>query len=316
MPTSRIGVAVSAPDANAIMANIDTASKAGVESVWLTTGGAGLDGLTIFAAATQRFENMVFGTSIVPTFPRHPIVIAQQVQVISQLAPGRFKLGIGPSHSPTMENMFGTNFHHPLGHLKEYVQILKTLFSTGSVDFTGDYYRANAQIPAPIDVPVMASALRQKSFEMCGEQADGAISWVCPRSYLENIALPSIKKGAETAGKATPGLIAHAPVCVHENFAEIRDSVQKQLANYPKLPFYQQMFADAGYPEAFENTWSDRMIEGTAIFGTEDQVSKQIEDLFAMGASDILVSIVDAGNNSRKSYERTMNLLGELSKQF
>ena len=316
MPTSRIGVAVSAPDANAIMANIDTASKAGVESVWLTTGGAGLDGLTIFAAATQRFENMVFGTSIVPTFPRHPIVIAQQVQVFAQLAPGRFRLGIGPSHRPTMENMFGTDFHHPLGHLKEYVQILKTLFSTGSVDFTGDYYRANAQIPAPIDVPVMASALRQKSFEMCGEQADGAISWVCPRSYLENIALPSIKKGAETKGKDIPGLIAHAPVCVHENFTEIRDSVQKQLANYPKLPFYQQMFADAGYPEAFENTWSDRMIEGTAIFGTEEQVSKQIEDLFAMGASDILVSIVDAGDNSRKSYERTMNLLGDLSKKF
>ena len=72
MPTSRIGVAVSAPDANAIMANIDTASKAGVESVWLTTGGAGLDGLTIFAAATQRFENMVFGTSIVPTFVIFP----------------------------------------------------------------------------------------------------------------------------------------------------------------------------------------------------------------------------------------------------
>ena len=316
MPTSRIGVAVSAPDANAIMANIDTASKAGVESVWLTTGGAGLDGLTIFAAATQRFENMVFGTSIVPTFPRHPIVIAQQVQVIAQLAPGRFRLGIGPSHRPTMENMFGTNFHHPLGHLKEYVQILKTLFSTGSVDFTGEYYHATAQISAPVDVPVLASALREKSFEMCGEQADGAISWVCPRSYLEKTALPSIKRGAETAGRHAPGLIAHAPVCVHENFDEIREGVQKQLSNYPKLPFYQQMFSEAGYPEAFENTWSDRMIEGTAIFGTEEQVSEQIQELFSMGASEILVSIVEAGQNSRKSYERTMNLLGELSKKF
>ena len=316
MPTSRIGVAVSSPDANTIMSNIDTASTAGVESVWLTTGGAGLDGLTIFSAATQRFENMCFGTSIVPTFPRHPIVIAQQVQVISQLAPGRFKLGIGPSHRPTMESMFGTNFHHPLGHLREYVEILKTLFSTGAVDFTGEYYHATAQISAPVDVPVLASALREKSFEMCGEQADGAISWVCPRSYLEQTALPSIKRGAETAGRHAPGLIAHAPVCVHENFDEIREGVQKQLSNYPKLPFYQQMFSEAGYPEAFENTWSDRMIEGTAIFGTEEQVSEQIQELFSMGASEILVSIVEAGQNSRKSYERTMNLLGELSKKF
>ncbi len=316
MSISRIGVAVSSPDANIIMSNIDTASKAGVESVWLTTGGAGLDGLTIFSAATQRFENMMFGTSIVPTFPRHPIVIAQQVQVISQLAPGRFRLGIGPSHRPTMESMFGTNFHHPLGHLKEYVEILKTLFSTGAVDYTGEYYHATAQIPGPIDVPVMASALRKKSFEMCGGHADGAISWVCPRSYLEKVALPSIRRGAETARRNTPGLIAHTPVCVHENFSEIRDGVQKQLSNYPKLPFYQQMFAEAGYREAFENTWSDRMIEGTIIFGTEEQVSEQIEQLFDMGASDILVSIVDAGKNSRKSYERTMNLLGYLSQKF
>ena len=76
------------------------------------------------------------------------------------------------------------------------------------------------------------------------------------------------------------------------------------------------MFSEAGYPEAFENTWSDRMIKGTAIFGTEEQVSEQIQELFSMGASDILVSIVEAGQNSRKSYERTMNILGELSKQF
>ena len=316
MTVKRIGVAVSGPNSDAVMANISEVEKAGIPAVWLTTGGAGLDGLTIFAAATQRFETTLFGTSIVPTFPRHPIVVAQQVQVLSQLAPDRFRLGVGPSHRPTMEAMFGTNFHSPLGHLKEYVQILKTLFQTGAVDFSGKYYEAHAQIGNPINVPVMASALRAKSFEMCGEEADAAISWVCPQSYLENIAVPAITRGAASANRQTPGLIAHAPICVHENVDEVKIAVQQQLSNYPKLPFYQQMFHDAGFPEAFEGVWSDGMINGTVISGTENEVAERIYGLFDMGATEILVSVVQAGESKNTSHERTLKLLGDISRDL
>ena len=158
MSQKRLGVAVSGPDADTVMANIEKAEAAGLHATWLTTGGSGLDGLTLFAAAANRTENVMFGTSIVPTFPRHPIVMAQQVQVLAQLAPGRFRLGIGPSHRPSMKSMFGIDLRSPLGHLKEYVQILRTLFQTGAVDFDGRHYQAHATISGPIDVPVMASA--------------------------------------------------------------------------------------------------------------------------------------------------------------
>jgi alkanesulfonate monooxygenase SsuD/methylene tetrahydromethanopterin reductase-like flavin-dependent oxidoreductase (luciferase family) len=50
--------------------------------------------------------------------------MVQQTQVVAQLAPGRFRLGVGPSHRPMMESM-GMNFTSPLGHLREYVHILK-----------------------------------------------------------------------------------------------------------------------------------------------------------------------------------------------
>jgi alkanesulfonate monooxygenase SsuD/methylene tetrahydromethanopterin reductase-like flavin-dependent oxidoreductase (luciferase family) len=36
---------------------------------------------------------MLLGTAITQTFPRHPIAVAQQVQVLAQLAPERFRLG-------------------------------------------------------------------------------------------------------------------------------------------------------------------------------------------------------------------------------
>ena len=95
--------------------------------------------------------------------------------VVSQLAPGRFRLGVGPSHRPIIEAM-GIPFASPLGHLHEYLRILKALLQQGRMDIDGTYYKAHETIPDPLDLPVMASALQHGSFELCGEEADGAIS--------------------------------------------------------------------------------------------------------------------------------------------
>ena len=237
----------------------------GIPAAWMTTGGARHDSVTIFAAAAQRTHNIKLGTSIVPTYPRHPLVMVQQVQVVAQLAPGRFRLGVGPSHRPSMEAL-GINFRAPLGHLREYLQILKALLQKGRVDFDGAYYQAHESIPEPVDVPVMASALRRGSFELCGAEADGAISWICPGIYLRDVGLPAMRAGAERAGRPVPPLIAHAPVCVHDNVQEVRSAVQEQIMN-PRLPFYQRMMIDAGFPEASSGTWSDAMIDATVLLG-------------------------------------------------
>jgi alkanesulfonate monooxygenase SsuD/methylene tetrahydromethanopterin reductase-like flavin-dependent oxidoreductase (luciferase family) len=156
MSEKRIGVAVSGADAPEVLGIIERAEELGIHAAWLTTGGAGLDGLTIFAGAAVRTKRIMLGTSIVPTYPRHPIVIVQQTQVLAQLAPGRFRLGVGPSHKPSIEEPFGIDFRAPLGHLSEYLHILKALLQEGSVDFDGRHYSAHISIAAPMDVPVMA----------------------------------------------------------------------------------------------------------------------------------------------------------------
>src|SRR5262245_8142686 len=98
MSDKLIGVAVSGRKAPDILGQIEQCDHAWIPAVWMTTGGARPDSLTIFAAAAGRTQQMKLGTSIVPTFPRHPLVVVQQVQVIAQLALGRFRLGVGPSH--------------------------------------------------------------------------------------------------------------------------------------------------------------------------------------------------------------------------
>ena len=312
MSDNRIGVAVAGTTVQSVHTAIERAEELGIHAVWMTTGGARLDSLTTFAAAASKTHRIKFGTSIVPTYPRHPLVVAQQVQVVAQLAPGRFRLGMGPSHRPTMRDM-GIQLRNPLGHLREYIRLLKALLQEGKVDFDGDYYSAHEAIPEPLDVPVMASALRSGSFELCGAEADGAISWVCPGAYLRDTALPAMKKGAQQAGRPVPPLIAHVPVCVHQNTGEVRAAFREQFGNYPRLPFYRRMLIDAGYPEAAEGTWSDAMIDGLVIHGDETRVADKLQELFSFGATEVLVSTIAVGNDRAASVDRTLTVLGQIA---
>ena len=54
-----------------------------------------------------------------PSPKRVPVAVAQQVRVLAELAPGRFRLGVGPSHRSGMESTFGVEWNAPLGHLRE-----------------------------------------------------------------------------------------------------------------------------------------------------------------------------------------------------
>ena len=308
MPGKLVGTAVRGNTIAEVQGQIQRAEELGIHAAWMTAGGASLDSMTCFAASASSTTKIKLGTSIVPTYPRHPLVMVQQAQVVAQLAPGRFRLGVGPSHRPTIESM-GIEFNAPLAHLREYIRILKAILQTGSVDFDGEHYSAHASIPGPLDVQVMGSALRKGSFELCGAEADGAISWICPGSYLRDVALPAMEKGAREARRPVPPLIAHAPVCVHDNPEEVRAAVREQIMN-PRLPYYQNMLVASGYPEAKSGEWSDAMIDGVVIWGDEETVAQGIHELFAMGATEVLASPVAAGADPTASLDRTTEAPG------
>ena len=311
MAEQRIGVAAMGGDSRAVVARIQELESLGIAAAWLTSGGAGPDALTTFAAAAATTERILLGTSIIPTYPRHPIVAVQQTQVVAQLAPGRFRLGLGPSHKVSIEPMFGIDHVAPLTNLREYIQVVRSLLGEGQVDFDGSQYHGHAALPgaAAPEVPIMASALRRRSFRLCGEVADGAISWVCPGQYLRDVALPAMREGAERAGREVPPLVAHAPVCVHDNPDEVKAAARQQLANYPRSPFYQEMFAASGHPEARDGVWSDGMLEDVVFMGSEEDVAGRLRELFDWGATEVLAHPVTAGGYPQASLNRSLNLI-------
>ena len=165
---------------------------------------------------------------------------------------------------------------------------------------------------SPTRVTVMASALRAIGFRTCGELADGAISWVCPLPYLRDVAAPALREGAQKAGRATPPLIAHVPVAVSEDVEAVRRGAAEQLGRYPRVPYYSQMFQDAGFPEAKDGQLSDRMIDSLVVHGSAEQVKARLRELPSFGAGELLAMPILPPDDD-KALPRTLQALGELA---
>ena len=307
----RIGVAVHERAVPETLAVIRRADELGVEAAWLITAGTGPDGLTTLAAAAVQTQRILLGTAITPTFPRHPLVAAQQAIVVGQLAPGRFRLGLGPSHKPTIEGVFGLPFEKPLEHLTEYTTIVRqALQGSGKIDFDGKRFHAHGQVTNPPDVPVLISALRGSSYELAGEIADGAISWITPAPFLRDVARPAFDAGTtKRVDGRKPILVGQVFAVVTDNSAEALSTARGRLAAYARLPFYQEMFVAAGYPEARQGAMSDAMLGAIFIHGDEATVRTGIEQFLAHGLDEIIVSLMPLDSDRAGTTERTLRVL-------
>lgn len=296
MLREKLGFSIRGSTPSTTLDAIVRADSLGVNTAWSTIGGVSQDALTLFAAAAQRTRDIGFGTSIVPIFPRHPIVLASQVLVIADLAPGRFRLGIGPSHRPIVEDMYGISFTRPLAYLREYLAVLRQLLWNGRADFEGELLKVHhATLPssiAPPRIPLLTSALRSSAFRLAGEVADGAISWVCPVPYLLQVALPALQSAAEQAERATPPLIAHVSVAVHRDRAAVHDAARASLGHYGRLPFYAHMFADAGYVLPQNGVLTGDLIDALVVSGSPQSIAARLGEILESGISELLLTLV------------------------
>ena len=321
MTERRVGIEIPGSDVHGILTDIREAEDLGIQAVWLTTGSPRTadnnirrDTPSILAAAAMCTSNIQLGTAIVLTWPRHPLSFVEYCEAMAQLAPGRFRLGVGPGNKAPIERTYGFAFERPLGHLTEYVQIVRAVLKEGAVDFTGRHYRAQTANNDPVDVPVLISAVRPKSFELAGVCTDGAISWLCPGAYLRDFAVPAMAAGAEKAGQPTPPLIAHVAVSIHDQWDEVEAVSRQRFDSYMRRDPYVEMYRMAGFTEAAERTWSRRMLESLVVSGDEAEAERRLRELFDFGAGEVMVSVLPAGGDPDACEERTLRFLGEFAR--
>ncbi|MHB8599609.1 MAG: LLM class flavin-dependent oxidoreductase [Ktedonobacteraceae bacterium] len=307
----RVGLAIQAADVATTVTRIREAEQAGVRQVWMTQSAGMLDTLTLFAAAAVQSTQIRLGTSIVPIYPRHPLVMAQQAATIDALAPGRLRLGVGTSHRDVMENMYGLSMLSPLAYLREYVAVMRNVLWDGHVDHQGTFFKVAASLPGPAQIPLLISALGEKAFRMAGEISDGAISWVCPVPYLLDTALPALRAGAQAQHRPVPPLVAHIPVAMSTDEVAVQAATTPRISFYTKAPFYKHMFAAAGFPVEEDGTGVAALVKTLVVAGTQAQVENRLRELIASGLDELLLMLVPVADEARER-EQLMQVIAAL----
>jgi F420-dependent oxidoreductase-like protein len=308
----RIGLIVDGANAATAVKTIAAAEAAGVRQIWMGQHPWSPDILTTFAAAATKTSTVRLGTSIVPTYPRHPLVLAQQALALYDIALGRLRLGICPSHKGIIEGIYGLAQTTPLAHLREYVEVLRAALWEAKVDHHGQFFNVIVTFPRTAQIPVLISTLGKKAFQLAGQIADGALSWVCPVPYLLRTGIPALRTSAAAVGRSAPPLVAHISVALSEDRGSVLAAGHQMLDFYAKLPFYAKMFADAGFPLTSDQTSvPDALVDSLVISGNEATVAARFTELLAAGLDELnvaLVPVTDAGDEQ----SRLMHLIGQL----
>jgi F420-dependent oxidoreductase-like protein len=244
----------------------------------------GVDAITAAAIAGRAVPDLVLGTAVVPTFPRHPHALAQQAMTAWDATGGRFHLGIGLSHQIVIESMFGLSFERPAEHMREYLSVLLPLLREGNASFDGERYRVHAPLERagdPSGPPVLLAALAPLMLRLAGEQADGTILWMTgARTVGEHVA-PRITKAAADAGRPAPRIVASLPVAVTDDPDGAREQAAATFSIYGTLPSYRAMLDKEGATGP----------QDVAIVGDEATVTAGIRSLADAGATEFAAAM-------------------------
>ena len=264
---------------------------AGFHGVWMPTA-FGFDALTALAAVAGQTTRVELGTAVVPTFPRHPVVMAQQALAVQSMAGGRFTLGIGLSHKVMMEDALGIPYEHPAKHMAEYLAVLAPLLRGEAANFQGETYRVNTPmtVSAP-PVQLLVAAMGPAMLKLAGRFADGTItSWVGPKTLAGHI-VPTIAAAAAKVGRPTPRIAVGLPIVLTKDVDAARAQLAQQVAWYNSLPSYRAMLDREGVDGPAD----------IALIGDEQDLDTALGRLKEAGATDFLAQLISVGPGSTQA---------------
>ena len=285
-----------------VVSQVAGLAESGIEVAWSSQIFA-YDALTTLAAVSREVPSIHFGTAVVPTYPRHPVMLAAQALTVQAASGGRLTLGIGLSHQLVIENVFGLSFEKPARHMREYLEILMPLLAGEQVTYAGETLKASTFGPLQIDAPgpdVLVAALGTVMLQIAGRMATGTITWMTGPATIEGHIAPTIRAAAEEAGRPLPQIGVGLPVCVTDDTAAARAKAAETFAVYGHLPSYRAMLDREGADGPAD----------VAIVGSAEDVVAQVRRLADIGATDFCGAPFGSADEIRASVDTLAGLVG------
>jgi alkanesulfonate monooxygenase SsuD/methylene tetrahydromethanopterin reductase-like flavin-dependent oxidoreductase (luciferase family) len=213
-------------------------------------------------------------------------------------------LGLGISHRVTVEHWHGAKITKPVTQMREYVAAMRAILR-GEAPPQSEHFPTQFRFmgyEARADLPIYLAALSPNMLRLAGEIADGVMLWLCNPSYIREAVIPSVREGAERAGRSLDGfdIVAAVPVALTEDADAARAALRQDLVSYASLPFYRAMLERSGFGDelaAFDEGMSagdferakaglsDRMLAALAGIGSADDVRATVERYRGAGAT-------------------------------
>ena len=258
-----------------LLANARAAEALGFSTGWVPHIPWSLDGLTALALAGQVTNRIELGTAVMPTYPRHPLAMAQQAMSTQAATDGRLVLGIGPSHPVVIESMHGLEYARPAHHTREYVEVLRAAFAgSGHVEYQGEMFGFSSMltVPGSTPAPIMIAALAPKMLKLAGELTDGTITyWANERAVGEHI-VPAHHRRRQGRGRPPPRVVVGLPVAVCDDADAGRERAAEALRGVPEHPDV------PAHPRAGGD---DTTPADVAMIGTEAEVTERLRSYAA-----------------------------------
>ncbi|MCX4984843.1 TIGR03564 family F420-dependent LLM class oxidoreductase [Streptomyces sp. NBC_00572] len=284
------------------------ARDAGLHSAWFGQTFA-YDSPSLAAIVGREVPGLQVGTSAIPVFGRHPLLVSSQAQTAQAATGGRYHLGLALGTKHLTETGFGLPYERPIGLLREFLTALRPLLETGSADFHGELLTATTPYSAAVPgarppVPILVAAMGPQALRVSGELADGILPFLAgPRALAEHI-VPAVTAAAAAAGRPAPRIVALVPgvVTTKAEAGAVREKAAEALALYERIPSYQRAIERSGAGRAAE----------LAVIGDEETVAEEVRRYREAGATEVVFTATEL--NGEEGRVRTWKLLGELSR--
>jgi probable F420-dependent oxidoreductase len=240
----------------------------GLPAIWIPESLGSKEVFSHSAILLEATDRAIVAPGIANIHARDPMAMANAAKAIGEAFPGRFVLGIGVSHAPSVETRGGT-YGKPLETMTAYLDAM-----------------AAAQYAAPEPdppVPLVLAALGPRMLELAATRADGAHPYFVP---VEHTPIARRQLGAE------PFLgVEMTAVLTADREAGLR--IARAFAkNYLALPNYANNLRRLGWSDRdVAGEGSDAIVDAVVAVGDVDAIVARARAHLEAGADHVCVQV-------------------------
>lgn len=252
----------------------------GYAALWYPEGRDGHEALSLGAFLLGRTERLIMATGIANIYARDATAAKQGQHTLAKVSGGRFLLGLGVSHVPTVEGLRGHVYGKPVATMRAYLD--------------GMEQAAPGAPQAPEEPPTVLAALGPNMTRLGAQRTAGILPYNVPPEHTA--------WARELIGPG-PWVCVEQKVLLERDASRAREVARKALAPYMPLPNYSNNWLRLGFkPEELEHGGNDRFLDAMVAWGGEAALRARIEAHFAAGASHVCIQPLNPDGSRLPDY--------------